>query len=59
VRGGDVYFKLMREKSEIADVMLFKLVITGSIIVGRPACRGIAKPAYLGKVAPYDFSSNL
>jgi hypothetical protein len=40
-------------------VMLFTLVITGGIAVGRPACAGIARPAYPGKVAPYDFSSNL
>jgi hypothetical protein len=44
---------------DAADVMLFTLVIMGGIIVSRPACAGIPKPAYLGKVAPYDFVSNL
>jgi hypothetical protein len=44
---------------DVADVMFCKLMITGGIIVGRLACAGIGRPAYLGKVATYDFSSNL
>jgi hypothetical protein len=43
---------------DAADVMVFTLVITGGITVDRPACAGIASK-YLGKVAPFDFSSNL
>ncbi len=44
---------------DAADVMLFTLMITGGITVSRHACAGIARPAYLGKGAPYDFFSNL